>query len=142
MGSFSAKLRVWNPDSPDKVEELEAMVDTGAAFSWMHRDRLERLGVEKLRRIGFRAIDGSIIERDTAAVWVASNDFKAPDIIVMAERNDMEVIGVHTIEGLGLAADPVQKKLIPTVMPALVAVGRLGQRAGNGVIRVARPKPI
>jgi predicted aspartyl protease len=119
MGSFSAKLRVWNPNSPEKVEELEAMVDTGAAFSWMHRKRLERLGVEKLRRIGFRAIDGSIIERETAAVWVANNDFKAPDIIVMAEDTDMEVIGVHTIEGLGLAADPVQKKLIPTVMPAL-----------------------
>jgi|SRR6267154_1774209 len=119
MGSFSAKLRVWNPNSPEKVEELDAMVDTGAAFSWMHRDRLERLGVEKLRRIGFRAIDGSILERDTAAVWVASNDFRAPDIIVMAEPSDMEVIGVHTIEGLGLAADPVQKKLIPTVMPAL-----------------------
>ena len=31
----------------------------------------------------------------------------------------MEVIGVHTIEGLGLAADPVHEKLIPTVMPAL-----------------------
>jgi aspartyl protease family protein len=121
MGSFSAKLRVWNPNSPEKVEELEAMVDTGAAFSWMHRERLERLGVERLRRIGFRAIDGSIVERETAAVWVASNDFKAPDIIVMAEPSDMEVIGVHTIEGLGLAADPVQKKLIPTVMPALAA---------------------
>ena len=121
MGSFSAKLRVWNPNSPEKAEELEALVDTGAAFSWMHRERLERLGVEKLRRIGFRPIDGSIIERDTAAVWVANNDFKAPDIVVMAEPNDMEVIGVHTIEGLGLAADPVQKKLIPTVMPALLA---------------------
>ena len=119
MGSFSAKLRVWNPASPEKIEEVEAMVDTGAAFSWIHRERLERLGVEKLRRIGFRAIDGSIIELETAAVWVASNDFKAPDIIVLAEVTDMEVIGVHTIEGLGLAADPVQKKLIPTVMPAL-----------------------
>jgi hypothetical protein len=63
-----------------------------------------------LRRIGFRAIDGSIIERDTAAVWVGSNGFTAPDIVVMAARNDMEVIGVYTIEGLGLAADPVQKK--------------------------------
>jgi predicted aspartyl protease len=121
MGSFSAKLRVWNPSTPENVEELEAMVDKGAAFSWMHRDRLERLGVETLRRIGFRAIDGSVIERETAAVWVSSNDFKAPDIVVMAEPTDMEVIGVHTIEGLGLAADPVQKMLIPTVMPALSA---------------------
>jgi aspartyl protease family protein len=121
MGSFSAKLRVWNPASPDKVEEVEAMVDTGAAFSWIHRERLERLGAETLRRVGFRAINGSILERETAAVWVGSDGFKAPDIVVMAEPSDMEVIGVHTIEGLGMAADPVQKKLIPTVMPALAA---------------------
>jgi predicted aspartyl protease len=127
MGSFSAKLRVWNPNAPETVEEIVAMVDTGAAFSWVHRERLERLGAQVLRRIGFRAIDGSIIERDTAAVWVASNEFTAPDIVVMAEPTDMEVIGVHTIEGLGLAADPVHKKLIPTVMPALGANLRLGR---------------
>jgi predicted aspartyl protease len=122
MGSFSAKLRVWNPSAPERTEEIQAMVDTGAAFSWIHRERLERLGVQVLRRIGFRAIDGSIIERETAAVWVASDGFSAPDIVVMAERTDMEVIGVHTIEGLGMAADPVQKKLIPTVMPALTTI--------------------
>jgi predicted aspartyl protease len=126
MGSFSAKLRVWNPVSPEKAEEIEALVDTGAAFFWIHRERLERMGAVVLRRMGFRAIDGSIIERDTAAVWVASNGFTGPDIVVMAERKDMEVIGVHTIEGLGLAADPVQKKLIPTVMPALAStVGKV-----------------
>jgi predicted aspartyl protease len=122
MGSFSAKLRVWTPTSPEKVEEVEAMVDTGAAFSWIHRERLERMGFVALRRMGFRAIDGSIIERDTAAVWVASNGFTGPDTVVVAERNDMEVIGVHTIEGLGLAADPVQKKLVPTIGLALTAV--------------------
>jgi predicted aspartyl protease len=123
MGSFSAKLRVWNPSSPERTEEIEAMVDTGAAFSWVHRERIERLGAQVLRRMGFRAIDGSIIERDTAAVWVASNGFTGPDTVVIAERNDndMEVIGVHTIEGLGLAADPVQKKLVPTIGLALTA---------------------
>jgi aspartyl protease family protein len=121
MGSFSARLRVWNPNSPEKVEEIDALVDTGAAFSRIHRERLERMGVVTLRRMGFRAIDGSIIERDTAAVWVASNGFTGPDTVVIAERNDMEVIGVHTIEGLGLAADPVQKKLVPTIGLALTA---------------------
>jgi predicted aspartyl protease len=129
MGSFSAKLRVWNPSSPERTEEIEAMVDTAAAFSWIHPERIERLGAQVLRRIGFRAIDGSIIERETAAVWVASNGFTAPDVVVMADPNDMEVIGVHTIEGLGLAAHPVQKKLIPAVMPALAASGRIGRVA-------------
>ena len=78
MGSFSAKLKVWNPSAPEKTEEIESMVDTGAAYSRIHRERLERLGAQVLRRMGFRAIDGSIIERDTAAVWVASNGFTVP----------------------------------------------------------------
>ena len=121
MGTFSSKLRVWNPTSPEKAEEIEAMVDTGAAFSWIHRERLERMGIVPLRRMGFRAIDGSIIERDTAAVWVGSNGFTGPDTVVVAERSDMEVVGAHTIEGLGLAADPVQKKLVPTIGLALVS---------------------
>ncbi len=119
MGSFTAKLRVWNPAAPQKAEEIEALVDTGAALSWIRRERLERLEIPAFKRMGFRAIDGSIVERDVAAVWVASNGFTAPDEVVIAERNDMEVIGVHTIEGLGLAADPLQKKLIPSVMLAL-----------------------
>jgi len=42
-------------------------------------------------------------------------------MVVMAEAGDSEVMGAHSIEGLGLAADPVQKKLIPTVMLALAA---------------------
>ncbi len=119
MGSFSAKLRIWNPLEPDKAAEIEAMVDTGASFSWIHRERLEQMGVTALRKMGFRAIDGSILERDLASVWVASNGFEGPDTVVVAERTDMEVIGVHTIEGLGLAADPVQKRLVPTIGLAL-----------------------
>jgi hypothetical protein len=121
MGTFSAKLRVWNPGAPEKTEEIVAIVHTGAAFSWIHRERLERVGAQVLRRMGFRAIDGSIIERDTAAVWVGSDGFSGPDTVVIAERSDMEVIGAHKIEGLGLAADPVQKKLVPTIGLALTA---------------------
>ena len=101
MGSFRAKLRVWNPASPERVEEVEATVDTGAAFSWIRRERLERLEPTPLRRIGFRAIDGSVIERDTVAVWLGSNGFTAPDIVVMAEHNDMEVIGGIPSKGWG-----------------------------------------
>jgi hypothetical protein len=40
---------------------------------------------------------------------------------VMAEGGEMEVLGAHTVEGLGMAADPVQKRLVPTVMLELIA---------------------
>ena len=121
MGTFKTKLRVWNPAQPEKAEELDASVDTGAAFSWVSRTRLERLGVTPSRQMPFRTIDGRILERDLAIVHIGTNGYVAPDLVVMAEPGEMEVIGAHSIEGLGLAADPVQKKLVPTVMPALAA---------------------
>jgi len=121
MGTFTTKLKVWNPAEPEKAEELEALVDTGAAFSWVSRTRLERLGVTPSRRMPFRTSDGRLLERDLAIVHVGTNGYVAPDLVVMAEPGEMEVIGAHSIEGLGLAADPVQKKLVPTVMLALAA---------------------
>jgi predicted aspartyl protease len=119
MGTFSTKLRVWNPANPSNVEELDAFVDSGAAFSWISRARLERLGVGPTRRMPFRTIEGRVLERDLATVYVATDGYSVPDVVVMAEPGEMEVMGAYTIEGLGLAADPVQKKLVPTVMLAL-----------------------
>jgi predicted aspartyl protease len=119
MGTFSAKVRVWNPERPGTVEELDLFVDTGAAYSWISRTRLERMGVTATRRMPFRTIEGRILDRDLAVVYVASEDRSVPDIVVMAESGEMEVVGAHSLEGLGLAADPVQKKLVPTVMLAL-----------------------
>jgi predicted aspartyl protease len=121
MGTFSVKMRVWNPAQPGGVEELDAFVDTGAAFSWISRARLERLGLNPSRRMAFRTIDGRVMERDMTAIYIASAGYSAPDMVVMAEPGEMEVLGAHSIEGLGLAADPVQKRLTPTIMLALYA---------------------
>ena len=122
MGTFSVKMRVWNPAKPGEIEEFDAYVDTGAAFSWISRVRLERLGVQASRKMAFRTIEGRLLERDMATVYVSTGTFSVPDVVVMSEAGEMEVMGAHTIEGLGLAADPVQKKLVPTVMLALLGV--------------------
>ncbi len=119
MGTFTAKLRVWKEDHPERAEELELMVDTGASFSWIAKVRLQRLGVTATYQMPFRTIDGRVLERDMAVVYIAINGRSVPDLVVMAEEGESEVIGAHSIEGLGMAADPVQKKLVPTVMLAL-----------------------
>ncbi len=121
MGTFKAKFRIWNPAHPENVEEVEAFVDTGAAFSWISRTRLERLGLSPSRRMPFRTIEGRVVERDMAAVYIGSDGYSAPDVVVIAETGEMEVMGAHSIEGLGFAAEPVQKKLVPTIMLALAA---------------------
>ena len=93
MGTFSAQLRVWNPATPDRVEQLEVLVDTGAAYSWISRNRLERIGVTASRRMPFRTIEGRIRERDVAIVYIATDGYSVPDLVVMAEAGEAEVPG-------------------------------------------------
>ena len=98
------------------------MVDTGASYSWILRSRLEPLGVRSVRRMQFRTIEGHTIERDLAPVFVATDGFTGGDNVVMAEQGDMEVMGAHTLESLGITVDPVAKKLVPAVGLALTAI--------------------
>jgi hypothetical protein len=66
------------------------------------------------RRMPFRAIEGRVLEPDMAAVYVGSDGYPVPDVVVMAERGEMEVLGAQ------MAVDPIQKKLVPTMMMALL----------------------
>jgi len=125
VGLFRSKIAVWNPAVPARVEELELLVDAGASYSWFLRRRLEGLGIRSTGKMQFRAIDGRVIERDVAPVFVRSDGHVGGDTIVVAESGDSEVLGAHTLESLGLAADPVQKKLIPTVGLALAGATQI-----------------
>lgn len=119
MGLFKSKLAVWNLASPSRIEELELLVDSGASYSWFSRQRVEALGIRPTGRMQLRVIDGRMLEREVAPVFIRSDGHVGGDTIVVAESGDAEVLGAHTLESLGLAADPVQKKLIPTVGMAL-----------------------
>jgi predicted aspartyl protease len=131
MGLFQTKLSVWNPAAPGRAEDFELWVDTGAAYSWLSRKKLEAMGIAASDRMEFRTIEGRVIERDVAPVFLRHNGRTGGDTVVLAEEGDLEVMGSHTLESLGLAADPVQKKLVRTVGMALVAHG-LGRTAESG----------
>lgn len=121
MGMFQSKLVVWNPAQPGREEEFELWVDTGAAYSWISRKRLASLGIQAVDRMQFRTIEGRVIERELAPVFLRVNGHTGGDNVVLAEETDMEVLGSHTLESLGMAADPVQKKLVRIVGLALTA---------------------
>ena len=123
MATFTVKVKVWNPADPSRFAEAEVWADTGAAYSWISKARLEPMGVQKVRRLPFRTIEGHTIERDLAAVFLSADGFTGGDNVVVAESGDLEVMGAHSLESLGLAVDPVHKKLIPLV----VALGFLAR---------------
>ena len=116
MATFTVKVKVWNPADPARFAEAEVWADTGAAHSWISKARLEPMGVQKVRRLQFRTVEGHTVERDLAAVFLSTDGYTGGDNIVVAESGDLEVLGAHSLESLGLAVDPVHKKLIPLVV--------------------------
>jgi predicted aspartyl protease len=123
LATFTVKVKVWNPADPARFAELEAWADTGAAYSWISKSRLEPLRVQHVRRLQFQTIEGHTIERDLAAVFLSADGFTGGDNVVIAESGDLEVLGAHSLESLGLSVDPVHKKLVPLV----VALGLLAR---------------
>jgi predicted aspartyl protease len=119
MATFPVNVRVWNPANPGQFAELEAWADNGAAYSSISRSRLEPVGVQKVRRLQFRTIQGNPIERDLAAVFLSADGYTGGDNVVIAEAGDMEVLGAHSLESLGLAVNPV-------LTPLVVALGLAG----------------
>jgi hypothetical protein len=57
-----------------------------------------------------------MIERDRAAVFLSADGYTGGDNVVMAEAGDIEVLGAHSLGSLGLAVDPVNKRLMPLVV--------------------------
>ncbi len=114
MGRTVAKVRVSNPRDESLGEELELLVDTGSTYTWIKRERLERLGIRSMGKRLFKTIDSRLIEREVGEAVIECLNRRATTVVVFAERGDNEVLGLHALEGLGLEVDPVTGKLKET----------------------------
>lgn len=93
------------PDS--ETREIRLLVDTGAFYSMVPRDLLEELGIPRKFRQTLRVADDRTFERDAGYAFLHYSDRPpGPTIVVFAEPEDTLVLGVHSLEGLGLQVDP------------------------------------
>ena len=117
MGNFRVPLEIGSFDAP-RFEHLDALVDTGATYSWVPRDVLERLGVHPEEEWPFVLADGREIKYPVASVRVRMFGRTKPTLVVFGEVGTEALLGAYTLEGFGLAADPVNRRLFP--VPALL----------------------
>ena len=111
MGHVTARVRLYNPYSLNKFVDVELLVDTGSTYTWIKRRRLEEIGVKPMDKRRFRTIDNRIVEREIGEAIIECLGKRATTIVVFAEEEDNEVLGLHALEGLGLEVDPVTRQL-------------------------------
>ena len=116
MGFTYVKVKLVNPAAPSMFEVVELIVDTGAVYTIVPEAVLERLQIQRRGRRVFLTMNKQRIERDVGVAIVEYTDKVAGTNVIFGEENDTPVLGVTTLEELGLEVDPVTKQLKPSTL--------------------------
>ena len=112
MGTFRVALEVGDPRG-ERWITVEALVDTGASYTWIPQSTLRALGLVPTFRFPFILADGRRLERDMAETRVRLNEQERTTLVVFGDEGTQALLGAYTLEGFGLAPDPLNRRLIP-----------------------------
>jgi len=112
VAAFRVQIEI-GPMDQSRFERIEALVDTGATYTVVPRDVLERLGISPQFRRRFRVADGRVVELDMAWAVVRAEGEMTYTICVFGEPGMDALLGAFTLEGLGLGVDPINQRLVP-----------------------------
>ena len=115
MGMFTCPMRIETMDGRRSLD-LEATVDTGAAYTVVPATKLRELGVEPKGLRRFKLADGTTIEGAFGEVVATLDGDTATTQVIFGADAGPTLLGAYTLEGFALAVDPVQQRLVPAVM--------------------------
>lgn len=113
MGITFVTAKLINPRQPSKTSVNRFLVDSGATFSVVPREDLLKIGIKSHRKQDFILADGTKIVREIGDAIFEFEGLKGAAPVVFGEKGDSRLLGVFTLEALGLVFDPFQRKLKP-----------------------------
>jgi len=116
MGITVLTVEVANPADPDHGRPIEFLVDTGATHSVVPREILDELGIKPTGIQQYRLADGSKIQRKRGIASFRYREHYGGSSVIFGEPGDYTLLGVVTLEDLGLGLDPLKRELIALLM--------------------------
>jgi predicted aspartyl protease len=115
MGMFKKKVRVSNIKNSKQFFEEEFWIDTGALYSFVPEDYLERIGIEPTAKRNLILADGRQNTRLLGFCDFEIEDFEGrlPCPVIFAPKGSLFLLGATALENFGVEVDPIQKKLKP-----------------------------
>jgi clan AA aspartic protease len=113
VGEVRVEIVMVNPRTGARSQTIVALADTGATLTVIPGQILDGLGIQRARRVSLVLADGRRQERDVGDATVALNGDSVPCRVVFGQSADAVLLGLTALEQLGLAVDPVQRRLVP-----------------------------
>lgn len=99
-----------------KQAQVKFLVDSGATYSVLPKEVWQAVGLKPKRKMTFTLADGTRIERSISEVLVKLPQGEAHTPVVLGENGDHALLGVVTLEILGLVFNPFDRTLQPMRM--------------------------
>lgn len=109
-GETRVRLRLFGPNSH---ADLEALVDTGATHTKISRSTAERLALAMKKIVTVELADGSESLCGLAEASVECEGSRMTVPILIGEEGEELLLGLTTLEALGLKVNPITHKLEP-----------------------------
>lgn len=113
MGLTSVTLEIKNAYRPKKTLKGQFLVDSGAMFTVLTEEMVRKLELKPEFEREFSLADGTTIKRKVANAFVKYQGIQSSSPVILGEKEDSPLLGVLTLEALGLALDPLKRKLYP-----------------------------
>lgn len=112
MGITSIKATVINPQKPRLQKEVKFMVDSGAIYSVVDARILKKLEVKPHGEKEFVLATGDFVKRKIGGLVYKYQGEKGHAPVIFGEKGDSNLMGAVTLESLGLALDPLKRRLL------------------------------
>jgi predicted aspartyl protease len=113
MSIFRISISAVNPKEEDRISPpIEAIVDTGSELTWLPGELLKKIGITPRRKRMFITAAGDRIERQVGYAILRAESFETNDEVVFAEKGDMILLGVRTLEGFSVMVDNIGHRLV------------------------------
>src|SRR2546422_8011001 len=107
------RVRVVNLADTSRFAEVDMGVDSGAIYSVVPTGVLRRIGVEAREIQAFGLANGESVRRELGDVRYEIGDRSGAAPVIFGRRGDAPLLGVVTLEALGLRLDPLRRRLRP-----------------------------
>ncbi len=109
MGLTYVDATVTGPT--DKSRQIQLLVDSGASYSLLPEDVWNDLEIKPQEKLSFVLADGTKIERRASECKIRLNGKERHTPIILGEPGDEPLLGVITLENLGMVLDPFKREL-------------------------------
>lgn len=113
MGLTDVRVTVRNPRNRTRARELKFLVDSGAIYSVVPRGILSEIGVIPDGVESFSLADLTQVVREVGEAAFSYRNKTRVSPVMFGEEGDATLLGVMTLESLGLMLDPVRQELRP-----------------------------